>query len=184
MTPQLKSKSNKIAISKKEKNFHKKLMKLQDFVEKNCEYATDLLNKIADPSADTNNFIASGFIHSRCTNLEKAAESFRQALVLEPVDLGYQVTRMYSGILYSLNEYELLKELLEPLLPDPDLLGMPFWFYAAVLSEEGREDEARKYYELGITYGADEKWIMPMLNSQEASDRLRRNLLDYMNPSN
>ena len=30
--------SNKIAISKKEKNFHKKLTKLQDFVEKNCEY--------------------------------------------------------------------------------------------------------------------------------------------------
>ena len=159
------------------------IIELEHF-EKNCEYATDLLNRIADPSADTNNFIASGFIHSRCTNLEKAAESFRQALLLEPVDLGYQVTRMYSGILYALNEYELLKELLEPLLPDPDLLGMPFWFYAAVLSEEGREDEAKKYYELGITYGADEKWIMPMLNTQEASDRLRRNLLDYMNPSN
>ena len=91
---------------------------------------------------------------------------------------------MYSGILYALNEYELLKELLEPLLPDPDLLGMPFWFYAAVLSEEGREDEAKKYYELGITYGDDEKWIMPMLNTQEASDRLRRNLSDYMNASN
>ena len=41
MTPQLKSKSNKIAISKKEKNFHKKLTKLQDFVEKNCEYVGD-----------------------------------------------------------------------------------------------------------------------------------------------
>ena len=159
------------------------IIELEHF-EKNCEYATDLLNRIADPSADTNNFIASGFIHSRCTNLEKAAESFRQALLLEPVDLGYQVTRMYSGILYALNEYELLKELLEPLLPDPDLLGMPFWFYAAVLSEEGRENEARKYYELGITYGADEKWIMPMLNTQEASDRLRRNLSDYMNASN
>ena len=61
---------------------------------------------------------------------------------------------------------------------------MLFWFYTAVLSEEGREDEARKYYELGITYGADEKWIMPMLNTQKASDRLRRNLLDYMNLSN
>ncbi len=159
------------------------IIELEHF-EENCEYAADLLSRIADPSADTNNFIASGFIHSRCTNLEKAAESFRQALVLEPVDLGYQVTRMYSGILYALNEYELLKELLEPLLPDPDLLGMPFWFYAAVLSEEGREDEAKKYYELGITYGADEKWIMPMLNTQEASDRLRRNLSDYMNASN
>ena len=155
-----------------------------DHFEENCEYAAELLSKIADPSADTNNFIASGFIHSRCTNLEKAAESFRQALLLEPVDLGYQVTRMYSGILYALNEYELLKELLEPLLPDPDLLGMPFWFYAAVLSEEGRDDEARKYYELGITYGADEKWIMPILNTQEASDRLRRNLSDYMKASN
>ena len=155
-----------------------------DHFEGNCQYAADLLNRIADPSANANNFIASGFIHSRCTNLEKAAESYRQALLLEPVDLGYQVTRMYSGILYALNEYELLKELLEPLLPDPDLLGMPFWFYAAVLSEEGREDEARKYYELGITYGADEKWIMPILNTQEASDRLRRNLSDYMNAYN
>jgi len=155
-----------------------------DHFEGNCQYAADLLSRIADPSANANNFIASGFIHSRCTNLEKAAESYRQALVLEPVDLGYQVTRMYSGILYALNEYELLKELLEPLLPDPDLLGMPFWFYAAVLSEEGRDDEARKYYELGITYGADEKWIMPILNTQEASDRLRRNLSDYMKASN
>ena len=159
------------------------IIELEHFDE-NCEYAADLLNRIADPSANTDNFITSGFIHSRCTNLEKAAESFRQALLLEPVDLGYQVTRMYSGILYALNEYEPLKELLEPLLPDPDLLGMPFWFYAAVLSEQGREDEARKYYELGITYGADEKWIMPMLNTQEASDRLRRNLSDYMNASN
>ena len=41
MMPQLKSKSNKIAISKKEKDFHTKLAKLQDFVEKNCEYVGD-----------------------------------------------------------------------------------------------------------------------------------------------
>jgi len=38
MMPQLKSKSNKVVISKKEKDFHTKLTKLQDFVEKNCEY--------------------------------------------------------------------------------------------------------------------------------------------------
>ena len=38
MMPQLKTKSNKIAVSKKEKNFQKKLNKLQEFVEKNCEY--------------------------------------------------------------------------------------------------------------------------------------------------
>jgi hypothetical protein len=53
-----------------------------------------------------------------------------------------------------------------------------------VLSEEGKEDEARNFYELGVTYGAHEKWIMPMLNTQEASDRLRRNLSDYMKASN
>ncbi len=41
MMPQLKSKSNKIVISKKEKDFHTKLTKLQDFVEKNCEYVGD-----------------------------------------------------------------------------------------------------------------------------------------------
>jgi len=41
MMPQLKSKSNKIAISKKEKDFYTKLTKLQDFVEKNCEYVGD-----------------------------------------------------------------------------------------------------------------------------------------------
>ena len=31
-----------------------------DHFEGNCQYAADLLSRIADPSADTNNFIASG----------------------------------------------------------------------------------------------------------------------------
>ena len=146
-----------------------------------CEYATDLLNKIKDPSANADNFVTFGFIHSRCTNLEKAAEAFRQGLALEPVDLGYQVTRMYSGILYALGDYVALKELLEPSLPDPELLGMPFWFYSAVLSEEGMKKEAQEYYELGVTYGADKKWIMPMLNTEEASSRLLEHLSEFMN---
>ena len=152
-----------------------------DHFDASCEYATELLNKIQDPSASADNFITSGFIHSRCTNLEKAAEAFRQGLALEPVDLGYQVTRMYSGVLYALGDYAALKELLEPILPDPELLGMPFWFYSAVLSEEGNKKEAKEYYELGVTYGADEKWIMPMLNTEEAYGRLLEHLSEFMN---
>ena len=156
------------------------IIELEHF-DASCEYATDMLNRIQDPSANADNFITSGFIHSRCTNLEKAAEAFRQGLALEPVDLGYQVTRMYSGVLYALGDYAALKELLEPILPDPELLGMPFWFYSAVLSEEGNKKEAKEYYELGVTYGADEKWIMPMLNSEEASGRLLEHLSEFMN---
>ena len=152
-----------------------------DHFDASCEYATDMLNRIQDPSANADNFITLGFIHSRCTNLEKAAEAFRQGLALEPVDLGYQVTRMYSGVLYALADYAALKELLEPILPDPELLGMPFWFYSAVLSEEGNKKVAKEYYELGVTYGADEKWIMPMLNTEEASGRLLEHLSEFMN---
>ena len=63
-----------------------------------CEYATELLNKIQDPSANDDDFIVSGFIHSRCTNLERAAEAFKQGLALEPVDLVYQIKKMHSGI--------------------------------------------------------------------------------------
>ena len=88
---------------------------------------------------------------------------------------------MYSGILYALGDYGALKELLEPILPDPDLLGMPFWFYSAVLSEEGKKKEAQEYYELGVAYGADEKWIMPMLNTDEAYRRLLEHLSEFMN---
>ena len=105
-------------------------------------------------------------------NLEKAAEAFRQALAFEPVDFCYQVTRMYSSILYALGNYAALKELLEPILPDLELLGMPFWFYSAVLSKEGMKKRAREYYELCVTYGVDEKWIMPILNTEEASGRV------------
>ena len=151
-----------------------------DHFDASCEYATDMLNRIQDPSANADNFITSGFIHSRCTNLGKAAEAFRQGLALEPVDLGYQVTRMYSGILYALGDYTALKELLEPILPDPELLGMPFGFTRqSFLRREIKE--AKEYYELGVTYGADEKWIMPMLNSEEASGRLLEHLSEFMN---
>ena len=79
---------------------------------------------------------------------------------------------MYSDILYALGDYAALKESLETILPDPELLGMSFWFYSAVLSEEGMKKKAREYYELGVTYGADEKWIMPMLSTEEASGRV------------
>ena len=130
-----------------------------------CEYATELLNKIQDLSADSDNFITSRFLYSRCTNLEKAAEAFRQGLASEQVDFCYQVARMYSVILHALGDYVTLKELLELILPDAELLGMPFWFYSAVLSKEGMKKRAREYYELGVTYGADEKWIMLMLNT-------------------
>ena len=118
------------------------IIELEHF-DASCEYATGLLNKIQDPSANDDNFIASGFINSRFTNLERAAEAFRQGLTLEPVDLGYQITRMYSGILYAFGDYEALKESLESILPDPELLGMPFWFYSAVLSEQGNKRRHR-----------------------------------------
>ena len=75
----------------------------------------------------------------------------------------------------------MLKELLEPEISDPDLGGMPLWFYAAVLSEEGNKKEANQYFQLGVTYGADEKWIAPMLNNQQASDRLMSNLSEFSN---
>ena len=41
MTPQLKSKSNKIVISKNEKIFKNKLGKFQSFVKKHCDYVGD-----------------------------------------------------------------------------------------------------------------------------------------------
>ena len=53
-----------------------------EHLDASCEYATALLNKIQDPSANADNFITSGFIHSRCTNLEKAAEALGRALPL------------------------------------------------------------------------------------------------------
>ena len=41
MTPQLKSKSNKIVISKNEKIFKNKISKFQSFVKKHCDYVGD-----------------------------------------------------------------------------------------------------------------------------------------------
>ena len=45
----------------------------------------------------------------------------------------------------------------------------------------GEKKEAQEYYELGVTYGADEKWIMPMLNTEEAYRRLLEHLSEFMN---
>ena len=74
------------------------IIELEHF-DASCEYATELLNKIQDDSANDDNFIALGFVQSRYTKLEKTAKAFRQVLALELVDLGYQIKRMYFGIL-------------------------------------------------------------------------------------
>ena len=42
------------------------IIELEHF-DASCEYATKLLNKIQDLSADADNFITSGLLDSRCT---------------------------------------------------------------------------------------------------------------------
>jgi len=58
--------------------------------------------------------------------------------------------------------------------------GMTFWFYAGVLVEEGNIKDAQKYYELGVRNGATKVFLMRMLNTQEAEERLLRNLASFM----
>ncbi|MBT4871718.1 MAG: hypothetical protein HON39_03640 [Marinovum sp.] len=147
---------------------------------KDCSRAAELISKIKDMSANADNFLVSGFVNNRCKNFAKSAESFRQALLLEPMDQGYQVTRLYTAILYTLNRYDELKSLIEPKLPDPELGGMTFWFYAGVLAEEGNLQKAQEYYELGVRYGATENFLMHMLNTEEAEGRLLNNLATFM----
>lgn len=147
---------------------------------KDCSRAAELISKIKDMSANADNFLVSGFVNNRCKNFAKSAESFRQALLLEPMDQGYQITRLYTAILYTLNRYDELKSLIEPKLPDPELGGMTFWFYAGVLAEEGNLQKAQEYYELGVRYGATENFLMHMLNTEEAEGRLLNNLATFM----
>ena len=97
---------------------------------KDCALAEKYAEKVIDMEPGGDSFTGAGFVYMRCGKLEKAAEAWNAGLLSQPIDQGYQITRMYAPLLFRLERYSETEDLLENIIDDPAIGMNQPWIYA------------------------------------------------------
>ncbi len=128
-----------------------------------------------------NSFIGAGFVNMHCGKLEKAAETWKAELLAQPIDQGYQITRMYAPILFRLERYSETEKILKNIIDDPAIGMIQPWIYASLLVDKGEIERAKFYFDLGVSRGANQQRIKRALQDKKAIGKLLTNLIQFNN---
>ena len=149
--------------------------------DKDCSLAEKYAEKVIEMEPGGDSFTGAGFVYMRCGKLEKAAETWKAGLLSQPIDQGYQITRMYAPLLFRLKRYAETEAILENIIDDP-VIGMNQpWIYASLLVDKGEIERAKFYFELGISRGASEGRLRRALKDENAIEKVITNLAQFSN---
>ena len=132
-----------------------------------------------EPGGDS--FTGAGFVYMRCGKLEKAAETWNAGLRSQPIDQGYQITRMYAPLLFILERYSETEDRLENIIDDSAIGMNQPWIYTSLLVDKGEIERAKFYFDLGVSRGANEQRIRRALRDETAIEKLLTNLMQFRN---
>ena len=148
---------------------------------RDCTLAEKYAEKVIEMEPGGDSFTGAGFVYMRCGKLEKAAETWKVGLLSQPIDQGYQITRMYAPLLFRLERYAETEAILENIIDDPAVGMNQPWIYASLLVDKGEIERAKYYFELGVSRGASEQRIKRALKDDEATEKVFKNLAQFKN---
>ena len=148
---------------------------------KDCSLAETYAEKVIEMEPGGDSFTGAGFVYMRCGKLEKAAETWKAGLLAQPIDQGYQITRMYAPLLFRLERYSETEEILKDIIDDPAIGMNQPWIYASLLVDKGENERAKFYFDLGVSRGANEQRIRRALRDRKAIEKLLTNLMQFRN---
>ena len=148
---------------------------------KDCSLAETYAEKVIEMEPGGDSFTGAGFVYMRCGKLEKAAETWKAGLLAQPIDQGYQITRMYAPLLFRLERYSETEEILKDIIDDPAIGMNQPWIYASLLVDKGENERAKFYFDLGVSRGANEQRISRALRDRKAIEKLLTNLMQFRN---
>ena len=148
---------------------------------KDCALAEKYAEKVIEMEPGGDSFTGAGFVYMRCGKLEKAAETWNAGLLSQPIDQGYQITRMYAPLLFRLERYSETEDLLENIIDDPAIGMNQPWIHASLLVDKGEIERAKFYFDLGVSRGANEQRIRRALRDETAIEKLLTNLMQFRN---
>ena len=148
---------------------------------KDCSLAETYAEKVIEMEPGGDSFTGAGFVYMRCGKLEKAAETWKAGLLAQPIDQGYQITRMYAPLLFRLERYSETEEILKDIIDDPAIGMNQPWIYASLLVDKGENERAKVYFDLGVSRGANEQRISRALRDRKAIEKLLTNLMQFRN---
>lgn len=71
------------------------IVKMEHFG-RDCTLAEKYAEKVIEMEPGGDSFTEAGFVYMRCGKQKKTAEKWKAGLLSQPIDQGYQITRMYA----------------------------------------------------------------------------------------
>ena len=121
-------------------------------------------------------YTIAGGISFRCSDLDAAIESYRNALDIIPNDNGWFISKSLIAALYLVNDFEGIEEIMKQNKDSTDIDPNMLAVYAFVKLNNGDMNEAKSLFTDAKKRGLNEKSLVGNLRSKTAAVKLMQRL--------
>ena len=146
------------------------------FLSKDCELAQKFIKDALNLGRSGDAYTIAGAISFRCSDLDAAIESYRNALDIIPNDNGWFISKSLIAALYLVNDFEGIEEIMKQNKDSTDIDPTMLAVYAFVKLNNGDMNEAKSLFTDAKKRGLNEKSLVGNLRSKTAAVKLMQRL--------
>ncbi len=146
------------------------------FLSKDCELAQKFIKDALNLGRSGDAYTIAGAISFRCSDLDAAIESYRNALDIIPNDNGWFISKSLIAALYLVNDFEGIEEIMKQNKDSTDIDPTMLAVYAFVKLNNGDMNEAKSLFTDAKKRGLNEKSLIGNLRSKTAAVKLMQRL--------
>ena len=120
-----------------------------------CEDAQNFITKALSYGGTSDTLSAAGRVYARCGSPEKAINSLKKSLVLDPLDVGWLKTQNLIAFMHLNGDSDEVRELMKSKINATDMPGSILLYFAHLELTEGNKSAAEMYFDRATSAGYD-----------------------------
>ena len=120
-----------------------------------CEDAQNYITKALSYGGTSDTLSAAGRVYARCGSPEKAINSLKKSLVLDPLDVGWLKTQNLIAFMHLNGDSDEVRELMKSKINATDMPGSILLYFAHLELTDGNKSAAEMYFDRATSAGYD-----------------------------
>ena len=120
-----------------------------------CEDAQNYITKALSYGGSSDTLSAAGRVYARCGSPEKAINSLKKSLVLDPLDVGWLKTQNLIAFMHLNGDSDEVRELMKSKINATDMPGSILLYFAHLELTDGNKSAAEMYFDRATSAGYD-----------------------------
>ena len=120
-----------------------------------CEDAQNYITKALSYGGSSDTLSAAGRVYARCGSPEKAINSLKKSLVLDPLDVGWLKTQNLIAFMHLNGDSDEVRVLMKSKINATDMPGSILLYFAHLELTDGNKSAAEMYFDRATSAGYD-----------------------------